>query len=128
MKISRRAMACFGVAVMALAANLPALAQEREDERLRVAAEVLDELRSQKDQQIPERLLQRAYGVAVIPSVTKLAFFLGGLARAYATLGQTGTAIEHYQQALTIDREIGQETDTVNMRWFQFLFGLGLGF
>ena len=77
MKISRRA-ACVGMAVLALAAQVPAQAQEREDAKLRVAAEVLDELRGQHDQQIPERLMQRAYGVAVIPGVTKLAFFLGG--------------------------------------------------
>lgn len=78
MKIYRHALACFGMAVLAMAATAPAQAQEREDAKLRVAAEVLDELRGQHDQQIPERLLQRAYGVAVIPGVTKLAFFLGG--------------------------------------------------
>jgi len=78
MKIYRHALACFGVAVLAMAATVPAQAQEREDAKLRVATEVLDELRGQHDQQIPERLLQRAYGVAVIPGVTKLAFFLGG--------------------------------------------------
>jgi lipid-binding SYLF domain-containing protein len=50
----------------------------REEAKLLVAAEVLDELRSQRDQVIPERLLQRAYGVAVIPSVTKVAFVVGG--------------------------------------------------
>jgi lipid-binding SYLF domain-containing protein len=77
MRISRRVLASLGLAALAVV-NLPAVAQEREDTRLRVAAEVLDELRTQRDQQIPERLLQRAYGVAVIPSVTKLAFFLGG--------------------------------------------------
>lgn len=66
------------LAMIALAVTIPASAQEREEARLAVAAEVLDELRAQRDQQIPERLLERAYGVAVIPSVTKLAFFLGG--------------------------------------------------
>ena len=43
-----------------------------------MAAQVLDELRGEKDQQIPDQLLQRAYGVAVIPDVTKAAFLFGG--------------------------------------------------
>jgi lipid-binding SYLF domain-containing protein len=59
--------------------HLPqAHAQAREEARLLVAAEVLDELRQQRDQVIPERLLQRAYGIAVIPDVTKVAFVVGG--------------------------------------------------
>ena len=53
-------------------------AQAREEARLLVATEVLDELREQRDQVIPERLLQRAYGIAVIPDVTKVAFVVGG--------------------------------------------------
>ena len=53
-------------------------AQAREESRLLVATEVLDELRSQRDDVIPERLLQRAYAVAVIPDVTKVALFVGG--------------------------------------------------
>lgn len=77
MRISRRAVTVLGLAALAFG-TLPAMAQEREDARLRAATDVLDELRAQRDQKIPESLLQRAYGVAVIPSVTKLAFFLGG--------------------------------------------------
>jgi lipid-binding SYLF domain-containing protein len=46
--------------------------------KLLVAAQVLDALREQRDQAIPEHLLQRAYGVAVIPKVTKVALILGG--------------------------------------------------
>jgi lipid-binding SYLF domain-containing protein len=53
-------------------------AQAREEARLLVATEVLDQLRDQRDQVIPERLLQRAYGIAVIPDVTKVAFVVGG--------------------------------------------------
>ena len=53
-------------------------AQAREEAKLLVATQVLDELRDQRDQQIPEQLLQRAYGVAVIPDVTKAAFLFGG--------------------------------------------------
>jgi len=60
-------------------AHLPeARAQAREEAKLLVAAEVLDELRDQRDQVIPERLLQRAYGIAVVPDVTKVAFVVGG--------------------------------------------------
>lgn len=65
-------------ALAALSCHGTALAQSREEAKLLVAAEVLDELRQVRDSQIPERLLQRAYGVAVIPGVTKVAFVVGG--------------------------------------------------
>lgn len=57
-------------------ANL-AVAQSEQEGRLLTAAEVLDELRTQRDQAIPERLMQRAYGVAVVPRVLKGALFFG---------------------------------------------------
>ncbi len=50
----------------------------REEGRLLTASEVLEELRSAPDQGIPDRLLERAYGIAVIPDLTKVAFFAGG--------------------------------------------------
>lgn len=50
----------------------------REEARLLVASEVLEELRGVRDDAIPDRLLDRAYGIAVIPSTTKIAFFAGG--------------------------------------------------
>jgi lipid-binding SYLF domain-containing protein len=53
-------------------------AQAREQGRLLTAAEVLDELRGARDQAIPDRLLERAYAIAVVPDVTKVAWFLGG--------------------------------------------------
>lgn len=60
----------------------PALAQTREptreDARLITATQVLEELRATPDQHIPSWLLQRAYGVAVIPEVIKGAFVFGG--------------------------------------------------
>jgi lipid-binding SYLF domain-containing protein len=52
-------------------------AQGREEARLIVAAQVLDELRNQRDQVIPDRLLERAYGIAVIPEAKKAAFLAG---------------------------------------------------
>ena len=65
-------------AVALCSAAATAHAQAREEGRLLTASEVLEELRGQKDQSIPERLLERAYGVAVIPDLTKVAFFAGG--------------------------------------------------
>lgn len=66
------------LALLALCTPLLAHAQAREEAQLLVATEVLDELRTQRDDVIPERIMQRAYGVAVIPDVTKVAFIFGG--------------------------------------------------
>jgi lipid-binding SYLF domain-containing protein len=56
----------------------PAQAGAREEARLIEASGVLEELRSQRDDFIPDRLLSRAYGVAVIPNVIKVAAVVGG--------------------------------------------------
>ncbi|HEU4627225.1 MAG TPA: lipid-binding SYLF domain-containing protein [Steroidobacteraceae bacterium] len=53
-------------------------AQAREEGRLLMATQVLEEIRSSRDQFIPDRLLDRAYGIVVVPSVTKVAFIAGG--------------------------------------------------
>jgi lipid-binding SYLF domain-containing protein len=53
-------------------------AQAREQGRLLIASQVLEELRGTRDEAIPDRLLERAYGIAVIPDLTKVAFFAGG--------------------------------------------------
>jgi lipid-binding SYLF domain-containing protein len=53
-------------------------AQAREEGRLLLASQVLEELRDSRDRGIPARLLERAYGIAVIPDMTKIAFFAGG--------------------------------------------------
>ena len=53
-------------------------AHAREDARLITATQVLEELRQTPDQNVPDWLMQRAYGVAVIPEVIKGAFMLGG--------------------------------------------------
>jgi lipid-binding SYLF domain-containing protein len=53
-------------------------AQAREEGRLLVASQVLQEMRGARDQAIPDRLLERAYGIAVIPDTTKIAWFFGG--------------------------------------------------
>ncbi len=55
-----------------------ARAGAREEGRLLTATEVLEEVQAMPDQQIPDALLSRAYGIAVIPDVTKVAFIFGG--------------------------------------------------
>jgi lipid-binding SYLF domain-containing protein len=55
-----------------------AWAQAREQGRLLMAAQVLNELRTSRDQYIPDKLLERAYAIAVVPDMTKIAFFAGG--------------------------------------------------
>jgi len=66
------------LAVLTLAVTSTVHAQAREEGHLLMASQVLDELRGSRDQFIPDRLLERAYGIAVIPDVTKVAFFAGG--------------------------------------------------
>src|SRR5579862_7573969 len=65
-----------GLALTAAAAA--AHAQAREEGRLLMASQVLQEMRGSRDQAIPDRLLERAYGIAVIPDTTKIAWFVGG--------------------------------------------------
>jgi lipid-binding SYLF domain-containing protein len=69
-------------AALLLAVLLPAgaaNAQTREDARLITATQVMEELRASPDQNIPSWLMERAYGVAVIPEVIKGALiFFGG--------------------------------------------------
>ncbi|HET9390259.1 MAG TPA: YSC84-related protein [Steroidobacteraceae bacterium] len=55
-----------------------AWAQAREEGRLLMASQALEELRNGRDQYIPDKLLERAYAIAVIPDMTKIAFFAGG--------------------------------------------------
>jgi len=50
----------------------------REEGRLLVATEVLEDVQGMPDQRLPDALLARAYGIAVIPDVTKVAFIFGG--------------------------------------------------
>jgi lipid-binding SYLF domain-containing protein len=56
----------------------PAWAGAREEAKLIEASGVLEELQSQRDTYIPDLLLSRAYGVAVIPNVIKVAAVVGG--------------------------------------------------
>ena len=66
-------------AILACAAIVNvAHAGAREEGRLLTATEVLEEVQAMPDQRIPDALLSRAYGIAVIPDVTKVAFIFGG--------------------------------------------------
>ena len=68
------ALAGLALAVGAAGAH----AQAREEGKLLLASQVLEELRDSGDRSIPNWLLERAYGIAVIPDLTKIAFFAGG--------------------------------------------------
>jgi lipid-binding SYLF domain-containing protein len=65
-------------AALAATQALPALASAREEARLIEASGVLEELFAQRDTAIPEKLMARAYGIAVIPNVVKVAAVVGG--------------------------------------------------
>jgi len=68
------ALAGLALAVSATGAH----AQAREEGKLLLASQVLEEQRDDGDRRIPGWLLERAYGIAVIPDLTKIAFFAGG--------------------------------------------------
>jgi lipid-binding SYLF domain-containing protein len=55
-----------------------ARAGAREEGRLLTATEVLEEVEAMPDVRLPDTLLAHAYGIAVIPDVTKVAFIFGG--------------------------------------------------
>ena len=67
------------IAGLTLAATAAAVeGPAREEGKLLIASQVLEEQRDSRDQFIPDRLLERAYAIAVIPDLTKAAFFFGG--------------------------------------------------
>ena len=70
----------FAWMLLAPAGPAPAESAENssEDARLITATQVLEELRDTPDNRVPDWLMQRAYGVAVIPEVIKGAFIFGG--------------------------------------------------
>jgi len=76
--MNRVLVSLFFVAAGAAGIAPPAFADAREEARLIEASGVLEELRSQRDTLIPDRLMARAYGIAVIPNVVKVAAVVGG--------------------------------------------------
>jgi lipid-binding SYLF domain-containing protein len=77
MRIRNRVFTILVATVLAVAAGA-ANAKAREQGRLLTASEVLEDLRGTRDAGIPDRLLERAYAILVIPDLTKVAFFAGG--------------------------------------------------
>lgn len=77
MRKTFRHIFCVLAALAAFGASGTAIAQAKEEAKLIEATAVLNDLRAQRDTRIPEWLLQRAYGVAVVPDVLKAALFLG---------------------------------------------------
>jgi lipid-binding SYLF domain-containing protein len=73
MKFFRCAILC--VAVIAPAA---VFAQAREEARMLVATQVLEEMTAMPDQGVPDWLLARAHGIAVVPDVVKVGLGVGG--------------------------------------------------
>jgi lipid-binding SYLF domain-containing protein len=71
------ALNCYA-AVSLTQARIGATKQSDEAVRAENAASVLSEIMEAPDQGIPEALLKRAYGIAVIPHVVKDAFGIGG--------------------------------------------------
>ena len=69
--IAAGVVVCLGLAQSASAGG-------REEGRMLTAAQVLEEIEGMPDQRLPDFLLSRAYGIAVIPDVTKVAFIFGG--------------------------------------------------
>ena len=84
MRIRYRLFTALAGVVLAFTA-VTAHAQALQEGRLLLATQVLNDAVASRDQGIPERLLQRAYGIAVIPGFTKVAFFFGG-ARGHGVL------------------------------------------
>jgi lipid-binding SYLF domain-containing protein len=77
---ARTVTSVFLFAALAAAPNFVTIdaAGAREEGRLLVATEVLEDVQGMPDQRLPDALLARAYGIAVIPDVTKVAFIFGG--------------------------------------------------
>jgi lipid-binding SYLF domain-containing protein len=80
MQIGKKIAAASAALLIATAPGLvsSAHAAAREEGRLLTATEVLEDVEGMPDQRLPDTLLAHAYGIAVIPDVTKVAFFFGG--------------------------------------------------
>lgn len=71
----------FGLALLAAilaAGSRPSAAETSDSDRLIRASEVLVKFTTEDESSIPASLLERAHGVAVIPSLVRGGFFIGG--------------------------------------------------
>jgi len=59
-------------------AGMPAQAQEKERELIQNSLTVLSEVQAMPDLQVPDWLLQKAEGIAILPEVVKAGAFIGG--------------------------------------------------
>jgi lipid-binding SYLF domain-containing protein len=79
----------YGSAMLAAALALSgtaAYAGAREEGKLLTATEVLEEIQGMPDQRLPDLLLSRAYGIAIIPDVIKLGLTPVGGSRGHGVL------------------------------------------
>lgn len=65
-------------AAMVALVNFANAGAARQEGLLLTATEVLEDVQGMPDQRLPDALLSHAYGIAVIPDVTKIAFIFGG--------------------------------------------------
>ena len=77
-KARRGLVAAAFLMAASLIANNSFAGAAREEGRLLTAIEVLDDVQGMPDQRLPDTLLAHAYGIAIIPDVTKIAFLFGG--------------------------------------------------
>jgi len=66
------------VVAMSMSLALPLVAQEKEQQRIKEAAQVFKEIMGTPDKGIPKDLLDKAECVVIYPSVKKAAFIVGG--------------------------------------------------
>ncbi len=78
MKFSTSFRTFFGVLLIACVTCSAAWAGPRQEATLLNATEVMNELHSAPDQNVPKWLLDRAYAVVVVPNVLKVSVVLGG--------------------------------------------------
>ncbi|PMY00972.1 hypothetical protein C1Y22_36875, partial [Pseudomonas sp. MPR-R2A5] len=63
---------------MCMLLSAPLIAQQKEQERLKEAGQVLRDVIEMPDKGIPHDLIDKSYCVIVYPSVKKAAFIVGG--------------------------------------------------
>jgi lipid-binding SYLF domain-containing protein len=80
--MTNRRLSRFGVTLVLFVSALSigageVRAQAREEARILVATQVVEQQRGDRDQAVPDWLLERAFGIAIVPEVKKGAFGVG---------------------------------------------------